>query len=194
MRARVLLLLSVIVLLLSSCTRSEDVTTLCIISDEYATTAVIDTDKAYVLVASMPVTALASYRGVLLREGISSDPFSAMRRLTGIDADIEISGDQSAWNALFQEGKREVLADRLTYLKQGTVEDISSAMKELSIEGVAKGKVDDLLSFYRESEYVLRVYQMSTFFTGRGESALLERNIQEWMIRTREEIELRSTE
>ncbi len=55
-------------------------------------------------------------------------------------------------------------------------------------------KAGDLLSFYRESEYVLRVYQMAIFFTGRGDSTLIERNTREWLARARKEIELRSTD
>ncbi|MBN2858673.1 MAG: hypothetical protein JXK93_00235 [Sphaerochaetaceae bacterium] len=193
-----------ITMMLSGCTEEIDSTQLFVLSDQNASIVLIDQQKEYILVAVMPNEALASYRGTLMREGIHSDVFDALSRLSGVEPDIQITASPDQWKMLFSLSGETVegiglsdplsVAERLNVLKSAEELTLFSAVKGFSVEGERAGEVKDLLRFMRESRYVLRVYQMETFFTGRGQSALLERNIREWLKRARQEIELRSTD
>lgn len=193
-----------ITLVFSGCTAETDSAQLFILSDRHASIVRIDRQKEYILVAVMPDETLASYRGTLMREDIHTDVFEALSRLSGVEPDILVTASPEQWKALYslshKEGEGEgpshplSVAQRLNVIKSAEEQSLFSVVEGFSVEGERSDEVRDLLRFMRESRYVLRVYQMETFFTGRGQSALLERNIREWLKRARQEIELRSTD
>ena len=193
-----------VTLMFSGCTAEIDSARLFVVSDRYASIVFIDRQKGYILVAVMPNENLASYRGTLMREDISTDVFEALSRLSNVKPDILVTASPDQWKRLYslsgeEEGRGDPseplsVAQRLNVLKSADQQSLLAIVDEFFIEGDKAEEVRDLLRFMRESRYVLRVYQMETFFTGRGHSTLLERNIKEWLKRARQEIELRSTD
>ncbi len=198
---RILVLTSIVVF--SGCTSETGPVHIFIVSDRYASITVIDRQKEYMLIAVMPVESLAAYRGTLMREDIQTDVFSSLSRLSGIEPDIIVSASTEQWRSLYSSlaqspgesgtaAGAESVAERLNALRNGDAQSLFSAVNAFSVEGESAGEVEDLLRFMRESRYVLRVYQMETFFTGRGRSTLVERNTREWLKRAHQEIESRS--
>ncbi len=186
----ILLLLS---LLAAGCRDESADTVIGIISDSSATLAVIDSGEKYLYIASMPVPALLTYRSGLLKEGVLLDNFESLEKLSGLELTYRISGEQEAWDQLYKRDGLS-LAERLNVLKSEEMESLLAALAPLTDDNIPRKELETLLSFYRESRYVLRVYQMATFFSGKGESALVERNTKEWVRASLNEIELRSIE
>ncbi len=111
--------LLILTLVLSGCSSDEEAFPVFLISDQFASILLADTENHTLLIAAMPLTALASYRGRTYETGDSADtPEEALERLSGITPSLVVTAPGNLWKELYQTHDKQTFAQRMTEVKR----------------------------------------------------------------------------
>jgi len=186
---RILILFSLLILMIVGCQSDSTKEVWYVVSDRYATMIIANDRQEYMFFAYMDISTLRSYRGVLLKEGITSDDLGALQSLFGYEGnhfiqakDVELYSDPSL---SFKE--------RIKYLTGGEG-DLSKRVKVDTLQtlGVGETTVDDIVDLHllsQEQKTIYRFYDVGLFLQKNGTPSLMQRNMHEWSKRAIEEIE-----
>jgi hypothetical protein len=162
-----------------------------IASDQWGSVVVCNKKEKYLLVASIAMSDLNSFRGKLLSTGISSDNLGALQYLFSLPYDYLIEGNEKDWRSIYQQ-ETFTLSQRVNYMLEGD-DDLSKIINIDTLESLIGNNtsVNDVMRVYgnlKKDDYMLRVYKVSQFFQPQGDISLNKRNMSEWLTRALEEI------
>jgi len=160
-------------------------------SDEWGSIVVFNKKEKYLLVASISMNDLLSFRGTLLKVDTPSDNLGALQYLFSLPHDYLLEGKKGDWEDIYQR-QQFTHIQRVNYIIEGT-DDLSKIINIGTLESLIGNNtsVNDVMRVYgnlKKDDYVLRVYKVSQFFQPQGDISLNRRNMSEWLMRALEEI------
>lgn len=161
-----------------------------IVSDQYGSLVVYNNEEKFLLIASITLSDLVTYRGKLLKENIESDNLGALQSLFNLPFNYLLEGTKDDWKTLYNN-KTYTYHERINYIMEGE-DDLSKIINTGTLESLV-GKqttVSDIKKLYEtinNESYVLRVYNVSQFFQPLGDTTLNRKLIGEWTKRALEE-------
>lgn len=162
-----------------------------IASDEWGSVVVFNEKEKYLLVASIRLNDLLTFRENLRNNSLKSDNLGALQYLYSLPYDYLIEGNKEAWKSVYQESQLSH-CERVNYIIGGS-DDLSKIINTDTLESLIGKNTSgsDVMKVYRnlkKDDYLLRVYMVSQFFQASGDISLNKRNMGEWLIRALEEI------
>ena len=190
-RSHIIILSLLIVCLIVGCTNNGKDEVFYIASDQWGSVVVFNKKEKYLLVASIAMSDLISFRDKLLSTGISSDNLGALQYLFSLPYDYLIEGNEEDWRSVYQQ-EAFTLSQRVNYMLEGD-DDLSKIINIDTLESLIGNNtsVNDVMRVYgnlKKDDYMLRVYKVSQFFQPQGDISLNRRNMSEWLKRALEEI------
>jgi hypothetical protein len=190
-RTHMIILSLLIVCIIVGCANNGKDEVFYIASDQWGSVVVCNKKEKYLLVASIAMSDLNSFRGKLLSTGISSDNLGALQYLFSLPYDYLIEGNEKDWRSIYQQ-ETFTLSQRVNYMLEGD-DDLSKIINIDTLESLIGNNtsVNDVMRVYgnlKKDDYMLRVYKVSQFFQPQGDISLNKRNMSEWLTRALEEI------
>ncbi len=162
-----------------------------IVSDEWGSVVVYNRGERYILIASITLQDLLTFRRTLLNNSITSDNCGALHYLFSLDYDYLIEGKKEDWVNLYQKEQLSH-SERVNYIINDS-DDLSKIINIDTLKSLMGNntRIDDVVKIHnhlKRDDYLLRVYRVSQFFDSRGDISLNRRNMKEWLNRALEEI------